>query len=42
MTKKPIGIDKDALAAKALAIMNIKKLRHYVFIIKKIKTKLLE
>ena len=26
MTKKPIGIDKDALAAKALALMNSKKI----------------
>jgi len=26
MTKKPIGIDKDALAAKALALMNTKKI----------------
>jgi arabinose-5-phosphate isomerase len=26
MTKKPIGIDKNALAAKALALMNNKKI----------------
>ena len=26
MTKNPIGIDKDALAAKALSIMNTKKI----------------
>tara|TARA_B100001121_G_scaffold306124_1_gene325046 strand:- start:1304 stop:2272 length:969 start_codon:yes stop_codon:yes gene_type:complete len=26
MTKKPVGIDKDALAAKALALMNSKKI----------------
>ena len=26
MTKKPIGIDKNALAAKALALMNSKKI----------------
>ena len=26
MTKNPIGIDKDALAAKALSVMNSKKI----------------
>ena len=26
MTKNPIGIDKDALAAKALSLMNNKKI----------------
>ena len=33
--KKPISIDKDTLAAKALSIMNEKKLHAYVFMIKK-------
>ena len=35
MTKNPISIDKNALAAKALALMNDKKLLHYVYLIKK-------
>ena len=26
MTKKPISIDKDVLAAKALSLMNLKKI----------------
>ena len=34
MTKKPICIDKDMLAAKALSIMNEKKLPAYVLQIK--------
>ena len=32
MTKKPITIDVDTLAAKALRIMNEKKLHHFVYI----------
>ena len=36
MTKKPISIDKNELAAKALSIMNSKKITSLcVFIIKK-------
>ena len=42
MTKNPISINKDALAVKALSLMNEKKLLHYVFIIKKISLKQLE
>ena len=39
MTKNPIGIDKNELAAKALSLMNTKKLPLYAFIIKKIDLK---
>ena len=39
MTKKPIGIDKDALAAKALALMNNKKITSLCVYNKKNKTK---
>ena len=39
MTKKPIKIEMDILAMKALSIMNEKKLQAYVFIIKKINLK---
>ena len=35
MTKKPLSIDKNELAAKALSIMNSKKLPHLSFMIKK-------
>ncbi|MDC1078627.1 KpsF/GutQ family sugar-phosphate isomerase [Candidatus Pelagibacter sp.] len=39
MTKKPIGIDKDALAAKALALMNSKKITSLCVYDKKNKNK---
>ncbi len=39
MTKKPIGIDKNALAAKALALMNSKKITSLCVFNKKNKTK---
>ena len=39
MTKNPISIDKDTLAAKALNIMNEKKITCYVFNIKPKKSK---
>ncbi len=39
MTKKPIGINKDALAAKALALMNSKKITSLCVFNKKNKTK---
>ena len=38
MTKKPIGINKDALAAKALSLMN-SKITSLCVLIKKIKQK---
>ena len=41
MTKNPISIDMQVLAAKALSLMNAKKLHHCVYIIK-IKKKLWE
>ena len=31
MTRKPIGIDRDSLAAKALALMNNNKITLYVY-----------
>ena len=34
MTKNPISIDMQVLAAKALSLMNTKKLHHCVYIIK--------
>ena len=34
MTKNPVSIEKDTLAAKALGIMNEKKLHLFVFLIK--------
>ena len=37
MTKNPVSIEKDTLAAKALGIMNEKKITIFVFLIKKIK-----
>ena len=40
MTKNPISIDKDALAAKALSIMNAKKITSLCVFNKKINTKL--
>ena len=42
MTKNPISIDKNILTAKALSIMNSKKITSYVFIMKKIDQKLSE
>ena len=39
MTKKPIGVDKDALAAKALALMNSKKITSLCVYDKKNKNK---
>ena len=39
MTRKPIGIDKDALAAKALALMNSKKITSLCVYSKKSKIK---
>ena len=39
MTKNPISIDKQSLAAKALALMNEKKLPRFVYMIKKINIK---
>jgi len=39
MTKKPISIDKDALAAKALALMNSKKITSLCVYDKKNKNK---
>jgi arabinose-5-phosphate isomerase len=41
MTKKPIGINKDALAAKALSLMNSKKITSLYVYDKKISIKLL-
>ena len=42
MTKKPISVDKNELAAKALSIMNSKKITSLVFMIKKNQIKQLE
>ena len=40
MTKNPISIDKQSLAAKALALMNEKKKsHHFAYMIKKISLK---
>ena len=39
MTKNPISIDKQSLAAKALALMNEKKLPRFAYMIKKISIK---
>ena len=39
MTKKPIGINQDALAAKALALMNSKKITSLIVYNKKNKMK---
>ena len=39
MTKNPISVEKDILAAKALSIMNNKKLHLYVSTIKEINLK---
>ena len=39
MTKNPVSVDKNILAAKALAIMNSKKSHLCVFMIIKIKIK---
>ena len=39
MTKKPIGVQKDTLAAKALAIMNEKKITSLCVYDKKVKFK---
>ena len=40
MTKNPISIDKQSLAAKALALMNeVKKLPRFAYMIKKINIK---
>jgi predicted transcriptional regulator len=39
MTINPISIEKDTLAAKALRIMNEKKITKFVYITKKIKKK---
>ena len=40
MTKNPISINKNELAAKAIEVMNRKKLQVYVYIVIKIKKKL--
>ena len=40
MTKKPVSVDKNILAAKALSIMNTKKLHHFVFMKREIKIRL--
>ena len=37
MKKNPITVDQDTLAASALAIMNTKKLHHFVCIRKKLR-----
>ena len=37
MKKEPLSVEKNTLAAKALSIMNSKKLLHYVFTKKRIK-----
>ena len=42
MTKNPISINKDELAAKALSLMNSKKLLLCVYMERMIKLKLLE
>ena len=39
MTKNPLGVDKDSLAAKALSIMNNKKITSLCVYDKKNKTK---
>ena len=41
MTKRPFAVEKNTLATDILALMNKKKLQIFVFIVKKIKEKLL-